>query len=62
MTGGRVLYGVLTTEHSDNCMNCQVLVTTPDVLEQMLLSKNPECQKFVAKIRYMILDEIHCLK
>lgn len=39
--------------------NCQVLVTVPHILEMLLLSA--EFQDWVAQLRYVIFDEVHCI-
>ncbi|KAL3083269.1 hypothetical protein niasHS_011071 [Heterodera schachtii] len=61
MSGGKVLYGIYTNEILNNPLNCQVLVTNPDCFEQILLSTSERCREFVSRIRYVILDEVHCI-
>uniref|UniRef100_A0A183BTL5 Helicase ATP-binding domain-containing protein n=1 Tax=Globodera pallida TaxID=36090 RepID=A0A183BTL5_GLOPA len=61
MSGGKVLYGIYTNEILNNPLNCQVLVTIPDCFEQILLSTSSKCQEFISRIRYVILDEVHCI-
>ncbi len=56
--GGRVS-GMLTREVSENVDDCQVLVTVPDCLEDLLLS--PQRERWVRQIRYLIVDEIHMI-
>ncbi|MFH4979255.1 hypothetical protein AB6A40_005964 [Gnathostoma spinigerum] len=61
LSGGKCLMGNLTQEFSENAMNCQVLVTIPECLEELLLSPNPLVQQVVAKIKYVIFDEVHSI-
>ncbi len=58
----QVLYGTYNNEWGDNCMNCQVLITIPECFEAMLTSPDPRVQQFCSRIRYVILDEVHCIK
>ncbi|KAK6100806.1 DEAD/DEAH box helicase family protein [Brugia pahangi] len=61
LTGGKALFGTLLLEHFENPMNCQVLVTIPECLENLLLSTNPVVQAMIDKIKYVIFDEVHCI-
>ncbi|VDM09116.1 unnamed protein product [Wuchereria bancrofti] len=61
LTGGKTLFGTLLLEHFENPMNCQVLVTIPECLENLLLSTNPVVQAMIDKIKYVIFDEVHCI-
>lgn len=61
MSGGKTLYGIFNNEIVDNVLNCQVLVTIPDCFEQILLSTDPRCQAFISRMKYVILDEVHCI-
>lgn len=42
-----------------NVRQCQILVTSPDCFEMLLLS--PQYQKLCQRFRYCIFDEIHCM-
>ena len=56
---GQSLTGTFTRDYKQNAENCQVLITVPQCLELLLLS--PKRQAWVKSIRYVILDEVHCL-
>ncbi|VDO37468.1 unnamed protein product [Onchocerca flexuosa] len=61
LSGGKSLFGTLLLDHSENPMNCQVLITIPECLENLLLSMNPIVQTMIDKIKYVIFDEVHCI-
>ncbi|CAG9531357.1 unnamed protein product [Cercopithifilaria johnstoni] len=61
LSGGKSLFGILLLEHFENPMNCQVLITIPECLENLLLSTNPVVQTLIDKIKYVIFDEVHCI-
>lgn len=61
MTRGKSLFGTLIQERSSNPLSCQVLVTVPESLEALLLSRNPKVQEFVSHIRYVVFDEVHSI-
>ena len=59
MPAGKSIYGVFTRDYRQNALTCQILVTVPQCLEILLLS--PARQEWVAKIRYVVFDEVHCI-
>ncbi|KAI6233832.1 hypothetical protein M3Y99_00875100 [Aphelenchoides fujianensis] len=59
LVGNTVLFGTMVTEFFENALNCQVLVTIPQVCSSR--PPEPKIQEFVARIRYVILDEVHCI-
>lgn len=58
-TPGMRVFGSYLPEYNKHPFSCQVLVTIPSVLEAILLSA--EHTDFVKNIRYIILDEVHCI-
>ncbi|CAI5445530.1 unnamed protein product [Caenorhabditis angaria] len=61
MRRGISLFGTLTPDYAHNAMQCQVLVTVPECLEELMLSKTPAIQKFVSHIKYVVFDEVHSI-
>uniref|UniRef100_A0A914SG19 Helicase ATP-binding domain-containing protein n=1 Tax=Parascaris equorum TaxID=6256 RepID=A0A914SG19_PAREQ len=59
LSGGKSLFGSLTHEFADNALNCQVLITVPECLEDLLMSCDSTVQAIVSKIKYVIFDEAH---
>ena len=59
MPPGKSVYGVFTRDYRHNALTCQILVTVPQCLEILLLS--PARQDWVARIRYVVFDEVHCI-
>ena len=53
------VFGVKTRGHSYKAKDCQVLVTLPEGLEEVLLS--PEREAWVSRVKYVIYDEVHSL-
>ena len=53
------LCGTLSQDFSKNVANCQVLVTLPNMLEQLFMS--PTYNAVARRIRYVVLDEVHCI-
>ncbi|XP_065837258.1 probable ATP-dependent RNA helicase DDX60 [Oscarella lobularis] len=56
---GKTLCGVFTRDYRLDPMKCQILVTVPEVFDILLLSV--VAQKWVQRVKYDILDEVHCL-
>lgn len=52
--------GVFTRDYRTNALNSRILVTVPQCLEILLLS--PRRYTWSKKIKYVIFDEVHCLK
>lgn len=52
------IVGIQTSQYEQSVENCQVLVTVPQCLEELLLDPKWNSKK----IAYCILDEIHCIQ
>lgn len=52
------IVGIQTTSYEQSAENCQILVTVPQCLEELLLDPKWNSKK----IAYCILDEIHCIQ
>ncbi|XP_070552422.1 probable ATP-dependent RNA helicase DDX60 [Ptychodera flava] len=59
LPNGKALCGVFTRDFRTNALNCQILVTVPQTFEILLLSHKH--QDWVATVKYVIFDEVHCL-
>lgn len=57
---GISVVGVFTRDYRINAMNSRILVTVPQCLEILLMS--PRRYTWAKNIKYVIFDEIHCLK
>ena len=55
------LYGILAPGYEMKPFHNQILITLPEPFEYLLLSTDPECMKLVRRIKYVILDEVHCI-
>ena len=55
------LYGILAQGYEMKPFHNQILITLPEPFEYLLLSTDPECRKLVNRIKYVILDEVHCI-
>eukprot|EP00467_Chlorarachnion_reptans_P011033 CAMPEP_0114531348 /NCGR_PEP_ID=MMETSP0109-20121206/26009_1 /TAXON_ID=29199 /ORGANISM="Chlorarachnion reptans, Strain CCCM449" /LENGTH=2464 /DNA_ID=CAMNT_0001714189 /DNA_START=104 /DNA_END=7498 /DNA_ORIENTATION=- len=53
------VFGVLTPGERYRTSSCEVLVTLPHMLEEIMLS--PEREDWVARVKYVIYDEVHSL-
>jgi len=53
------VFGVLTPGEKYRTANCEVLVTLPECLEEIMLS--PHCEAWVSRVKYVIYDEVHSL-
>lgn len=53
----QILYKACTAK----ALAAQVVVTVPYYMELMLLSGHPEFRDFVSHIKYVVLDEVHCI-
>jgi hypothetical protein len=57
--GENVTFGLFTSEYRENVENCDILVCTPQVLYNLLIS--PASQAWASRLQYVIFDEIHCI-
>jgi hypothetical protein len=53
--------GIYTKDQRINLDVCQVLISTPNMFEIMVLSQTSSNQRIKKRIRYLILDEIHSM-
>lgn len=55
------LVGHLFEDREEKWNQCQILITVPSCLEQVLCSTSSVMNEWTRKVRYAILDEIHCI-
>ncbi|MES1917054.1 MAG: hypothetical protein MHM6MM_008814, partial [Cercozoa sp. M6MM] len=53
------VFGALTADYDHKFLECDVLVTVPESLEEVLLRQ--QRQDWTARLRYVIFDEVHCI-
>ncbi len=58
--GEKAVYGVFTHDYRINALEARILVTVPACLEILLFS--PAHRDWVKKLRYVIFDEVHCMR
>jgi len=58
--GEKAVYGVFTRDYTINALEARILVTVPACLEILLFS--PAHRDWVKKLRYVIFDEVHCMR
>eukprot|EP00741_Cyanophora_paradoxa_P015740 tig00020904_g15196.t1 len=58
---GTSVVGIKTRDYEHKSTECQVLVTVPAMLEIMLMSPVEAVQAWCRRIRFVILDEVHCI-
>lgn len=57
---GETLIGIAEQKYTRSLNTCRILVTVPEVFEKLLLI--PEnFERFIPRIKYVIMDEIHCI-
>ena len=54
-------HGIFTRDQRDHGMECQILVTVPECLLIYLLTPTTASKAWVDRLRYAIVDEVHCL-
>ncbi len=54
------MYGVFTRDYRIKALEARILVTVPACLEILLFS--PAHRDWVKKLRYVIFDEVHCMR
>jgi superfamily II RNA helicase len=54
---GMEMIGVLTASDRENVETCQILITEPYCAE--LLTTAPHYRRLMARVRYVIFDEVH---
>lgn len=55
-----VVNGVFTLDYQSKVEEARILVTVPSCLETLLMG--PAHRSWAARVRYVIFDEIHCMR
>ncbi|KAG2381592.1 hypothetical protein C9374_005976 [Naegleria lovaniensis] len=58
---GKTVVGMATANVRIDVFNCQVLILTPAMLEIYLMSATEKLVAWRKNIKYLVLDEIHCI-
>ena len=56
------IVGAFTRDYRHNAEIARILITVPACLEILLFSSTPEHRKWVKRLRYVIFDEVHCMR
>lgn len=54
--------GVFTRDFRYNETGARILITVPACLEILLFSSSESHRKWVKRLRYVIFDEVHCMR
>lgn len=54
--------GVFTRDYRHNEERARILITVPACLEILLFSVSPTHRNWVKRLRYVIFDEVHCMR
>ena len=60
--GSKVVVGAFTRDFRYNEERARILITVPACLEILLFSTTPAHRQWVKRLRYVIFDEVHCMR